>query len=72
MLMMFYCSIVLCVVSFESIGFIIVQSTHVVAKFIRSVSHSIYIYNVGLFLTVNDYIITKQKIFSAKIFFKPF
>ncbi len=41
MLMTFYSSIVMCVVAYESIGDIIVQSTHVAAKFIRSMSHSV-------------------------------
>ncbi len=41
MLMKFYFSIVTCVMAYESIGVIIVQSRHVVAKFIRSMSHSV-------------------------------
>ncbi len=42
MLMMFYSFIVTYVIAYyESIGVIIVQSTHVVAKFIRSMSHCV-------------------------------
>ncbi len=41
MLMKFYSSIETCVVSYESIGVIVVQYTHVVAKFIKSMLHSL-------------------------------
>ncbi len=41
MLMSFYSSLGTCVVAYESIGVIIAQSTHVVAKFIRSMSHRV-------------------------------
>ncbi len=40
-MLMLYSSIVTCIVAYKSIGVIIVQSTHFVAKFIRSMPHSV-------------------------------
>ncbi len=39
--MTFYSTIVMCIVEFASIGVLVVQYTHVVTKFIRSMSHSV-------------------------------
>ncbi len=57
MLMTFYSFIVTCVVAHESIGVIIVQSTHIVAKFIRSMSHSVICSDLIVLLHHSDIVL---------------